>query len=132
MSLVAHGFGRVEFWISIPFNFFNCTYLQKTIFDFDTSKSLSYQGHKRTIFWLELNGYLNQFLRPSKLYIQSTLNIYLICTVADTIDCVCSKLLNHWLMLSLFKFFGWKYSLNWINSEWKKTRLLVSDLRFLF
>ena len=40
-------------------------------------------------------------------------------TVAHTIDCVCSKMLNHVLnhelFLSLFKFFGWKYILNWIN-----------------
>ena len=42
-------------------------------------------------------------------------------TVAHTIDCVCSKMLNHGLnhglFLSLFKLFGWKYILNWINSE---------------
>ena len=37
-------------------------------------------------------------------------------TLAHTIDCVCSKMLNrglhHGLFLSLFKFFGWKYILN--------------------
>ena len=38
-------------------------------------------------------------------------------TAALTIECVCSKMLNHGLN-SLFKFFGWKYILNW------KTRLL--------
>jgi hypothetical protein len=41
-------------------------------------------------------------------------------TVAHTINWVCSKMLNHGLnhglLLSLFKFFGWKYILNWINS----------------
>ena len=36
-------------------------------------------------------------------------------TVAHTIDCVCSKMFNHGLFLSLFKFFGRKYILNWIN-----------------
>ena len=34
--------------------------------------------------------------------------------LASTMDCGCSKILNHWLFLSLFKFFGWKYILNWI------------------
>ena len=37
-------------------------------------------------------------------------------TVAHIIDCVCSKILNHGLnhglLLSLFKFFGWKNMLN--------------------
>ena len=37
-------------------------------------------------------------------------------TVAHTIDCVRSKMLNHGLnhglFLSCFKFFGWKYILN--------------------
>ena len=37
-------------------------------------------------------------------------------TVAHTIDCVCSKILNHGLnhglLFSLFKFFGWKNILN--------------------
>ena len=37
-------------------------------------------------------------------------------TVAHTIDCVCSKILshglNHGLLVSLFKFFGWKEILN--------------------
>ena len=49
-------------------------------------------------------------------------------TVAHTIDCVCSKMLNHGLnhglFLLLFKFFGWKYILNWIKSGLK--------FRFLF
>ena len=39
-----------------------------------------------------------------KLYIPSTLNTdYLLC-VADTIDCVCSKILNHGFNHGLFKF----------------------------
>ena len=37
-------------------------------------------------------------------------------TVAHAIDCVCSKILNHGLnhglLFSLFKFFGWKNILN--------------------
>ena len=34
-------------------------------------------------------------------------------TVAHTIDCVCSKILNHGLLFSLFKLFlGWKNILN--------------------
>ena len=40
--------------------------------------------------------------------------------LASTMNCGCSRILNHGLnhglFLSLFKFFGWKYILNWINS----------------
>jgi putative flippase GtrA len=57
-------------------------------------------------------------------------------TLANTIDCVCSKMLNyglnHGLFLSLFKFFAWKYILNWINSGYKKVVCyIVSDLWIL-
>ena len=57
-------------------------------------------------------------------------------SVAHTIDCVCSKMLNHGLnhglFLSLFKFFGWKYiQIEWIQNKRKIYCYTVSDLRFL-
>ena len=50
----------------------------------------------------------------SMLYIPSTL-IDLILWHTHLI--VCSTMLNHGLFLSLFKFFGWKYILNWIKKN---------------
>ena len=41
-------------------------------------------------------------------------------TVAHTIDCVCSRILNHGLnhglLVSLFKFFGWKNMQNQLEN----------------
>ena len=73
----------------------------------------------------------------TKLYIPSMYSKHWPYTVASTIDCVCSKMLNnglnHGLFLSLFKFFWMK-----IHSKLKKFRIkkkldcyIVSDLRFL-
>ena len=51
--------------------------------------------------------------------------------VAHTIDCVFIKMLNHGLLFSLFKFFGWKNILNWLENSGLKSRFLVC-LIFLF
>ena len=45
-------------------------------------------------------------------------------TVAHSIDCVCSKILNHVLLFLLFKFFGWKNILNWHENSGLKSRFL--------
>ena len=45
-------------------------------------------------------------------------------TVAHTIDYVCSKILNHEFIFSLFKFFGWKNILNWHENSGLKSRFL--------
>ena len=51
-------------------------------------------------------------------------------TVAHTIDCACSKILNHGLnhvlLFSLFKFFGWKNILNQLENSGLKSRFLFS------
>ena len=53
-----------------------------------------------------------------KLYTYLKYSKHWLYTLAHTTDCVCSKMLNHGLnhgsFLSLFKFSGWKYILNWI------------------
>ena len=41
-----------------------------------------------------------------------------------TWDCICGKILNHRLFLSLFKFFGWKYILNWDKNLGLKSRFI--------
>ena len=41
--------------------------------------------------------------------------------LASTMDCGCSKILNHWLFLSLFKFFGWQFILNWMENSGLKS-----------
>ena len=52
-------------------------------------------------------------------------------TVAHTVDCVCSKMLNHGinhgLFLSPLKLFGWKYILNWIKAILPETSPFLSD-----
>ena len=49
-------------------------------------------------------------------------------TVAHTIDCVCIKILNHGLnhglLFPLFKFFGWKNILNYLENSGLKSRFL--------
>ena len=53
---------------------------------------------------------VSNFGGPAKLYISSTLNINLY-TVAHTIDCVCSKMLNHGFFLSLLKLIPGRYGI---------------------
>ena len=42
----------------------------------------------------------------------------------STMVCSCCKILNHGWFLLLFKFFGWKYILNWIKNSRLKYELL--------
>ena len=83
MSLVAHQFG-----ICICFDFFNCACLKKTItniryLEFDTSKSMSYQGHKRPRICINWNpsfkpkiyllkGQLPRWILWNKIYLMKT------------------------------------------------------------
>ena len=56
----------------------------------------------------------------SKLYIYPKYSKHWLSTVADTINCVCNKILNHGLnhelLFSLFKFFVWKNILNYLEN----------------
>ena len=49
--------------------------------------------------------------------------------MAHTIDCVCSRILNHGsnhgLSFSRFKFFGWKNILNQLENSWLNCRFLL-------
>ena len=61
--------------------------------------------------YIRLKSY-NILVMVPKLYIPSTLNTDYLLWYVHTINCVCSKILNHCLnhglVFSLFKFFGWK------------------------
>ena len=62
--------------------------------------------------WLETGTYL--FVTTSTVHTVLVKVIYpkyskhLLSTVPHTLDCVCSKILNHGLLFSLFRFFEWK------------------------
>ena len=72
---------------------------------------------KQYVCFLKGRSFLYKFYTVTicwpKLYIPSALNLS---TLAHTVDCVCSKILNHGLnhglLFSLFKFFGWNNILN--------------------
>ena len=74
------------------------------------------------------NLYIHSFQWGSQSYIYQVLYMYWQSTLAHTIDCVCSKILNHCLnhgvLFSLFKFFGWKNILNQLENSGLKWRFL--------
>ena len=63
------------------------------------------------LYCRSLSGRVFQICKWSKV-IHPKYSKHWLSTVAHTIDCVCSKILNHGLyhglLFSLFKFFGWK------------------------
>ena len=93
---------------------------------------MSFLGNFRPIF-LRLNGFriFAKVMYPK--YSKVLTNKHWPYLLAYTMDWDCTKMLNHgWnhgLFLSLFKFFGWKYILNWNKNSGLKCRLLYC-LRF--
>ena len=82
-------------------------------------------------FWLGIDILHGGFLTwSSELYIPSKYSKHWPYPLASTINCDCSKILNHVLSHGLFlSRFGRKYVLNWIENSGLKYKLLHS-LRF--
>ena len=77
---------------------------------------------EKHLFWFMILQYL------IKVIVYPKYSKHWLSTVAHTIDCVCSKILNnglnHGLLFSIFKFFGWKNILNQLENSGLKSRFL--------
>ena len=75
-------------------------------------------------FELNFHAELNSFFIQNQSYISQVLTIY--CGTHN--QCMCSKILNHGLnhglLFSLYKFFGWKNILNLLEISGLKSRFL--------
>ena len=87
------------------------------------SKTNLYMNNRLSIFHNILVGTKVIYPKYSKHWLS---------TVAHTIDFVCSKILNHGLLFSLFKFLGWKIILNYLENSVLKSRFLFCCLIFQF
>ena len=105
--------GKGEFTSVMSNNIIRQATLVKVVFLFEPSQ-FQFKIEILQLKWDKTKAYF--FYRSKCKVIYPKYSKHWLSTVARTIDCVCSKILNHGLnhglLFSLFKFFGWKNIVN--------------------